>query len=296
MRVALITPWANAWIPYFKASFESRGHEFVRAQPGLMGEADLYLHGWASGMSQPIKGAKNVMFMRRFELFEGGLDKINWSHIDHLICVNTWIAERVREVFAERKVSVPVSVIYNGTDCDRWKFKVRAPGKRIGMACHVHPKKNLPLALQVLASLPDGYELHIAGEVQDSCTAEYLNNLGEKARRKVYLYGHIDASQLSLWWEGMNYCLSTSISEGNPNNVIEAMAKGIKPVVHSWPGAEDQFQPWLFTTVGQAVKQILTNEYESEIYRGWVRDKFSLKNIEAVVDLAESLRVPDVVA
>jgi hypothetical protein len=39
----------------------------------------------------------------------------------------------------------------------------------------------------------------------------------------------------------MGVCLSTSLSEGNPNNVIEAMAKGIKPVVHAWPGAEDQF-------------------------------------------------------
>jgi hypothetical protein len=84
----------------------------------------------------------------------------------------------------------------------------------------------------------------------------------------------------------MDYCLSTSISEGNPNNVIEAMAKGIKPIVHNWPGAEDQFPMSIFNSVDEAVKLLTENTYESRMYRGSVESKFSLKNFEQVADIA----------
>lgn len=281
MRVALITPWRNAWVPYFKKAIEARGHEFV-----LNGGGDVVLHGWASGDSVPLAGARNIMFMRRYELFEGGLQRVDWKQVDALICVNSWIKEVVQTVFAQSKVKTPVHLIYNGTDLSRWRYRERKPSKKVGMACHIHPKKNLPLAVQVLAHLPEDYELHIAGEIQDSCTAEYLNHLGTRLRRKVYLYGHVQENEMSLWWEQMGFCLSTSLSEGNPNNVIEAMAKGIKPVVHAWPGADDQFPDYLFDTAEQAAKMILDDRYESATYRRLIEEKFSLANIEKVLDLA----------
>jgi glycosyltransferase involved in cell wall biosynthesis len=288
MRVALVTPWDNAWVPYFRKSIEARGHEFGLYRPKMaLANADVVVHGWASGDSQPLAGARNVMFLRRYELFDGGLGRVNWAGVDALVCVNAWIKGVVERVFVEKGVKTPVHMIYNGTDPSRWRFRERAPGKKIGMACHVHPKKNLPLAMQILARLPDEYELHIAGEIQDACTAEYLNHLGKIMRKKIYLYGHIPAGDLSLWWEQMSVCLSTSLSEGNPNNVIEAMAKGLKPVVHDWPGADDQFpEDVRFSTAEEAATQILDPKYESARYRSIVEDKFSLKNIESAVDLA----------
>lgn len=291
MKALLLTPWDNAWIPYFRDELEKRGWQFILAK-GWNGvvRPDLVIHGWASGATQPVTGAKNVMFLRRYELFDGGLGKVNWKGVDHLICVNTWIADRVREIFAENGVKTPVSVIYNGTDLNRWKYAERQPGKRIGMACHVHPKKNLPLALQIIGALPKGYELHIAGDIQDVCTAEYIAHVANSLDRDVFLYGHVPHEQLNAFWDRMDYCLSTSLSEGNPNNVIEAMAKGIKPVVHNWPGAEDQFPIHLrFDTVHQAVAAIESDEYESAAYRNLAAEKFGLQNYARVVTLCESL-------
>ena len=290
MKVLLLTPWENAWIPYFKEAFERAGCKFACSNGYDANDIpDVVVHGWAAGYTQEFPAARNIMFLRRFELFSGGLGKVDWSQIDELICVNEWIADRVREVFARRKISTPVRVIYNGTDGNKWRFKCRTHGFNIGMSCHVHPKKNLPLALQILCALPPEYELHIAGEVQDPCTAEYLNHVARIAQRKVYLYGHIPHNQLNLWWENMNYCLSTSISEGNPNNVIEAMAKGIKPIVHNWPGAKDQFDPWTFSTVAEAQAMILSGEYDSAAYRHRVEKRFSLSNFDEVVQIALQL-------
>jgi len=292
MRVALYTSWDNAWVPYFRAEFERRGAELFTLAKGWNGVSshDLVIHGWANGMTQAVPGARNVMFLRRYELFENGLTKVDWNGIDLLICVNTWIADRVREVFARRGIGVPVHVIYNGTDAKQWTFKERKAGMKIGMACHVHPKKNLPLAMQILAALPEGYELHVAGEIQDPCTAEYLNHIGQLLRRKVYFYGHIPREHLNFWWETVDYCLSTSLSEGNPNNVIEAMAKGVKPVVHDWPGAEDQFPVHMrFKTIAEAVAIIQSEQYHSSLYRSIVDERFGLDNYARVTDLCVSL-------
>lgn len=290
MRVALVTPWKNAWVPYFKSAFEARGCEFSLGRPDEAvwrePSPDVVLHGWTQKESAPVNGAKNLMFLRRYELFDGGLDEVDWSRISGLICVNDWIGEIATRVFKQRGIGIPVHVIYNGTDTARWTYRERGPGKRIGMACHVHPKKNLPLAAQILGTLPKGYELHIAGEVQDPCTAEYLNHIGKATRRRIIIYGHIPHGQLDFWWEQMNYCLSSSMSEGNPNNVIEAMAKGIKPVIHNWPGAQEQFGEFTFNRVEHAAAQILSDSYDSAQYLSLVQSKFSLANIERVVDLA----------
>lgn len=283
MKISLMTPWDNAWVPLFKAEIESRGHEYRLNQNG----SDVYIHGWASGDTQPIEGARNIYFLRRYELFAGGLHRIDWSKVDALICVNSWIADvaiRILESIGHK--DFPVHLIYNAFNPALWKYRQdRKPNHKIGMACHVHPKKNLPLAMQILMALPEHYELHIAGEVQDPCTAEYLNELGKNARRKVYLYGHIERGDLDFWWEQMGFCLSTSISEGNPNNVLEAMAKGIKPVVHSWPGAEDQFFP-VFHSVKEAVNLIRSQDYTPEIYRAEVELNYSKDNIAKAVDIA----------
>jgi glycosyltransferase involved in cell wall biosynthesis len=285
MKVALVTPWNNAWVPHFREAFEKRGHQFGVFPKYAPQDCDIVIHGWATG-TPAVNKARNIVFLRRYELFDGGLAKVEWPKIHALVCVNSWFKHVAEEIFKGEQINVPVHLIYNAVNLKKWSFNDKRPGKKIGMACFVHPKKNIPLALQILAKLPKDYELHIAGDVQDACLAEYLVHGSKALDRNLYIHGQIPNQQLNDWWDGMDYCLSTSISEGNPNNVIEAMAKGIKPVVHNWPGAEDQFGEYLFNTVDEAVKAIQSPDYDSSAYRSHVDEKFGLANIEKVVELA----------
>jgi glycosyltransferase involved in cell wall biosynthesis len=286
-NVCLITPWQNAWVPYFKEEIESRGHNFIWAEKAIPRGMDVYLHGWASmdHAGPPVDGARNVYFLRRFEYF-GPMWDIDWSQVDALICVNEWMQDRVKRNFLRSGIRCPVHLVYNTAHPDRWTYKEREPGNKIGMACHVHPKKNIPLALQVLQKLTENYELHIAGEVQDPSVAEYLDHMGIASRRKVYLYGHVPHEQLNMWWESMHYCLSTSVSEGCPNNVIEAALKGIKPLVHQWPGAKEQWGPYTFRTGNQAAAMIKHEPYHSSRHREWVERMFPFSLIKSAMDIA----------
>lgn len=291
----MITPWDNVWLDYYNEIFTYRGHRFFALHPHHMEQfaqqagADLYLHGWASGDSQPVAGATNVMFLRSYELFQpDGLKKVEWGALDALICVNPAFQRMVQAYFADHAIKVPVHCIFNGTPLQRWTFKPRVFNGKIGMACHVHWKKNIPLALQVLAKLPSDTELHIAGEIQDPCTQTYIEHVSALLKRKVVMYGHIDIGGMDAWWEQFGVMLSTSLREGNPNNVIEAMAKGIKPVIHNWLGADEQFPGLTFLTPEEGAAMV-SGPIDSERYRSHVADHFSLANIAKVVSLCEEL-------
>jgi glycosyltransferase involved in cell wall biosynthesis len=105
---------------------------------------------------------------------------------------------------------------------------------------------------------------------------------------KITFYGHV--RKMDKWLEDKNYLLSTATSEGCPNNVIEAMAKGIKPVIYAWPGAEEQFGENVFTIPGQAARMMQSSsEYKPKEYRRIVENKFGWPNFLKVKELVEAL-------
>jgi glycosyltransferase involved in cell wall biosynthesis len=231
--------------------------------------------------------------MRRYEFFTGEWQYIDWSKVDHLVFVNSFIKSAVDDWLKENKYKTPTSLIYNVVDAEEWSFRkepVFESENNIGMVCSIHPKKNIQLALYILDALPEEYSLHVAGPMQDYCLAEYLNHTATQMKRRLFLYGKLPRKQLDSWWATMDYCLSTSMSEGNPNNVLEAMAKGIKPVVHNWPGSRDQFPEHLvFDTIPGAVSIITAPEYCPQTYRDWVIDRYSTKNFDSLYDIIEGL-------
>jgi glycosyltransferase involved in cell wall biosynthesis len=200
----------------------------------------------------------------------------NWDKISLLVCCNPWIASMVAEEI--KNDFTTVLCVRNSIDANLWSFKERTYGNKIGMVCRIHPVKNLPLAAQILLRLED-YELHIAGPIQDPNIATYLSFI---LGQRVKFYGNIERKFLDEWWEDKNYCLSTSISEGDPMALLEAMSKGIKPIVHNWPGANELYDT--FSTVDEAISQIKVG-YDSYKYRQMVLDNNPTGNIKFLAKL-----------
>lgn len=74
---------------------------------------------------------------------------------------------------------------------------------------------------------------------------------------RFHMEGHLDADKVAAWWKDKDWCLSTSMDEGCPYNVIEAAALGVLPVVHEYVGAREQFPvEWLWTFPWQAAQTI----------------------------------------
>ena len=260
-----------------------------------MAEFDAILLMWSDPFARAVLRqlkrwghAKPVfLWMRRYEFFENvWWQGMEVGQIARWVFVNGGMRECVKDHFKD--LMPPNEVIPNGIwglDGIAWDPN-RTVGQKIAMVCHVHPKKNLPLAAQILAALPPEYEMHIFGGIQDVATHLYLDRFLKGAKRKATFWNQMPREAMHKALARCDYLLSTSISEGNPNNVIEAMAMGIKPVIHNWPGAKAQFPNSLvFDTVQDAVRVIREPFYRPELYRAWVKTKYGPENYRRVVDM-----------
>jgi glycosyltransferase involved in cell wall biosynthesis len=249
-------------------------------------EADLHIFMWCDQttvnfINSTQKYSKYIVFVRRYEFYNNWIEELDWSKVDEIITVNDFIAFGL-----EQRIKRKPHIIYNGVNPDKWKFKERQHGNRIAMLGFVNQKKNFPLAMQILMGLSKDYELHIAGAIQDGATVDYLSNMANALNRKIIFYNQIPSQYVDMWLEDKNYILNTAISEGCPNNVLEAMAKGIKPIIHNWPNAKQQFGKYVFNTIDEALEMI-HSDYNSQEYRNLIETKFGIDNFLKVKQIVD---------
>jgi 2-polyprenyl-3-methyl-5-hydroxy-6-metoxy-1,4-benzoquinol methylase len=100
----------------------------------------------------------------------------------------------------------------------------------------------------------------------------------------VVFHGWVE--DIPNWLKSMNYIISTSPWEGCPLNVIEAMACGVKPLIHHWQGAQELFpEEFVFNTVDECLSIVKDPIYNSEEIRLVVKNRF---NAERNLPMIES--------
>lgn len=278
MKIQLVTQEKFQWVKGYCEILKY--HDvFVTEKIDPKRTTDVFMLMWcnqeAVNFINNYRGkAKIVLFIRRYEMYSSWIRALHASKVNQIIMVNDFFADKFQVRFGIRP-----KTIYNGIWIDDWTYRERTHGKNIAMVGYILPKKNQGMALQILSELSTDYTLHLAGDVQDVCYLDYLDNYIETTGISVKYYGKV--SNMDEWLDDKDYILSCSYSEGCPNNVIEAMAKGIKPVVHYWPGC--QFSA--FSTINQAVKQITEDGYDSLKYRKLAEKNFGIENYKKVAEI-----------
>lgn len=207
--------------------------------------------------------------------------KINWNNIDNLILVADHIKDIIKSYIPNIENLVDIEIIPNGVKVDKLQFTKRKKGYNIAWVAHISHKKNPPMMLQIIKKLvkkDKRYKLHIAGDFQELRYQIYLKHMVKEMNleNNVIFYGWID--NINEWWKDKNYLLSTSIHEGHPYNIMEGMAKGIKPIIHNYFGSKNQWpNELIFNTVDEAVDLILDNDYNSIKYRKFIEQNYSFK-------------------
>jgi len=290
-KVQIVTEKLFQWIKGYRDVFRENGWGTdVVKSPKLDPDVSVWLFMWLNDESvafaEMFPDLPKIQFIRRYDYYSKLVESMDWPKVNHVIMLNDFLARG----FKSRTGIEPI-VIRNGVSVESWTFRERAHGTKIAVVGLLNMKKTIPMAVQILRSLPKEYTLHLAGEAQQAEVLDYLVYHSEGIlEKRITWYKKVEHKFMDSWLDDKDYLLSVSLSEGCPNNVIEAMAKGIKTVVHNWPGASDQFSGNTFNTIDEAVKMILPDSpYESRGYRSKIENEFGKNQFQEVFNLTKGL-------
>jgi glycosyltransferase involved in cell wall biosynthesis len=211
--------------------------------------------------------------LHSYEAFTDMPAQVEWNNVKHLV----FVADHIRELFFLKwphlRERIETSIIPNGVDMNRWTYRKRGHGKRIGYVGYLNPKKGIDLLLLFAHMLPE-YEFHIVGRMQDNHIAyDFSSQVAELPN--VWYQDHIPNEQMNDWMDNIDYLLSPSVVESFGYSIAEAMAKGIKPLIRSRAGAI-----WgdTWRTPEDLLRMIDPNSpYESQEYRDHIHNYYRLE-------------------
>lgn len=220
--------------------------------------------------TQAEKRCRVVVRVHGYELHCDKIERMDWLKVDDVIFVADYLRDMAIAQCPVIADACNVFVVPGGVETDKFTVQgvnidwtpenasPRKTGKRIAMACYGNYKKNLPMALQILAKLPADYTLHIATRWQSHQLAMYVDHMiGELGLGSRVMF-HPWQDDLNRFYADMDFYLSCSIEESFHYALAEGMACGLKPVIHCWKSARDFYLPdWIFKTVDEAVQMIL---------------------------------------
>lgn len=256
-----------------------------------MAWADMCWFEWCDelviyGSKLPMARRKKVICrLHSYEAFTIYPNNVRWDNVDML----AFVAEHIKKFFTDKfKIdNRRILVIPNGIDVDKWTFREKKPGYNIAYVGYINYKKGPMLLLHTFKAIYDNdnrYKLYIAGKFQDDRDVLYFQQMIKEfnIENNVIFNGWQD--DLDKWLEDKNYILCTSILESQNMSVMQAMAKGIKPVVHNFVGAKNVYtKKYIWNTIEEAVGMIWEDNYNSKDYREFIENNYSLnKQIEKI--------------
>ena len=229
------------------------------------------------------KVCKNIVRLHRFEANGDWPNHVQWENIDSLITVgNTFVEEALLKQVPDIRTRTQLITIQNGVNLDKFKFNDRSRGKNIASVGYLNMRKNPMFLLQCMQKLhyidPE-YKLFFAGDFQDPMLEQYIKHIVRALKLTDVV--HFDGWQedMNAWLKDKHYIVSCSIGESQGIGLMEAMADGLKPVVHNFPGADQIFpSEFLFNIAEEFCEQILSEQYEPQKYRRFVEENYALKD------------------
>lgn len=291
-KIGIINAWENKFNQIYSRYFLKNNEVRLvipRAAEELISViewADIIWSTWCNEpvlvMSKQRIPAKLVTHIRSYEiLMDNFMTGINWANIDGAIFVADHIRQIANEMWSEQLAAIPQTMIHNCVELDKYPFYEKRPGKNICYVGYLNHKKGVGLLLQCLqvAVREDSeYCLHVAGTHQEVRFKVYMEHLIKEMGLENHVEFHGWVKNVPALLRDMDYVISTSPWEGCPNNVIEAMACGVKPLIHNWRGARDIFpDEFVFNSIPEFLEILKSPDYDSRSYRAYCEKNFNAR-------------------
>ena len=229
-----------------------------------------------------LAGKKKVIVrLHSFEILGGQAGQVNYDVVTDVVFVSNYMRRLFERMYPGRLSRVRVHVIHNGIDLKGFPF---IPGKKrdkIAFVGRLDFKKDPMVMMQAFHFLrqrhPD-LELHVAGAPDNNryylSMPDFLakNGLGPDAAR---FYGHV--KDVPAWLADKDFILCTSPFESQGVGLLEAMHRGLRPLIYSFPGAEELYPAASLWRNFDELDELLVGGRPPEEYCQFVADKYSME-------------------
>lgn len=241
---------------------------------------------------------KVVCRLHRYEVFSNYPTSVNWKNVDKLIIVTDHLKNLLSMLITDIEEKVDIVTVKNGVNLDKYKFNERHKGFNLAYVGYIHSRKNPVLLLQIISKLvkiDKRYKLYVAGQFQDSLIELYWNYQVKSMGLEHNVIFQGWQNNINKWLEDKQYILSASIHESFGYGIAEAMAMGIKPVIHNFVYANEIWDNhFLFNTIDEAVAMITSDDYCSKKYRSFIEDNYSLdKQLSSILEVLYNINSED---
>lgn len=210
------------------------------------------------------------------EVWQGHQSGSLWDVVDDII----FIAPHIRELFGDIASYNSQGIVHTvpcAVDLDRYQYAEREPGFDIAVVSERWMSKGAAYILQIalkLKQIDSRYKIHWLGKRSDyQWELAYFDDFIEHHNLPIEITNSIEGDDaVDKFLEGKNYLLHASHKEGFSYATAEAMAKGIKPVLHRFYGADDLWPGMTWDSIDQAIELITEDRYDSASYRQYLID------------------------
>jgi glycosyltransferase involved in cell wall biosynthesis len=232
------------------------------------------------------KSAKRWRIICRLRLegaYSPWVEQVRWENVDVLIAPpNQAVLGYLRQRAPDLAARTRLALVPDGVDTARFAFSDRQRGWNLACIGPLDMRHNPMFLLQCFRRLLEAhgpYRLAFAGMFADDKVEHYLTNMVAHMGLSSVISFEGFQEDLPAWLADKHYVVSAEVAAIQPTSVLEAMACGLKPVVHHFPGAEDFLdRRHLFATPEEFCRQIAEESYAPAKYRDTVTGRFALKD------------------
>lgn len=228
---------------------------------------------------QNMAGKKVIVRPIDIEVWQGAQHAARWDLVTDCIFIAPHIARLMPVVeLPDYNPDMKVKMIPCAVNLDRYRFTDREPGFNIAVVSEKWTSKGTDLILQIalkLKGIDERYNIHWLGRWSDHpWEVKYFEDFIIKNELNIEFTEWIESENaVDEFLNGKNYLLHASHKEAFCYAIAEAMAKGIKPVLHRFYGADDLWWGLTWDSIDEAVAMITDDNYNSKHYRDILIDR-----------------------
>lgn len=240
-------------------------------------------------------GGKVVASLRCSDVNAEWVKDVQWENIDIVVQIgSSAVEETLRKWVPNIRNRTRLATIPHGINTDRYPLQRRPKGKHLACMSELCDEANpgfLLQCMQKLCYIDAGYRLFFSGRFQSPILEQYI-------RHMVWGLGLADVvvfepypSDVNAWLCDKHFIVSSGLDERQVEVLLTGMASGLRPIVHSFPGADRVFPPeHLFRIAEEFCQQVLADDYEPQTYRRFVEDRYPIREqLKSVNDILGQL-------